>query len=112
MACGEYGENKIEKMVTATENGKSLSWYDNPMELTVPKYPGLRRDVIENGRKNESLQETSTWNQIKVLMHRGYIKVKRDSVSLLNYKKIKIELLQIVPVLYLLLFLFADIDLP
>ncbi|KAK6620945.1 hypothetical protein RUM43_011244 [Polyplax serrata] len=79
LACGEYGEDKIQKMVMATENGKNVSWYENPMEMTVPKYPGLRKDYFENSRKTKSLQETSTWNQIKVLMQRGCIKSKRDS---------------------------------
>lgn len=52
----------------------------------MPKYPGLKKDYYENSRKVKSLQETSTWNQIKVLMHRGYIKAKRDSVSLVELK--------------------------
>jgi len=28
------------------------------------------------------IQETSPWNQIKVLLRRGYIKIKRDQVSI------------------------------
>lgn len=78
LACGEYGEDKIETMVAATENGKNIMWYENPLEMNVPKYPSIRKGYSVNSSKNKSLQETSLGNQIKVLMHRGYIKTKRD----------------------------------
>ena len=32
LACGEYGEDKIETLVAGTQNGKSLQWFDNLLE--------------------------------------------------------------------------------
>lgn len=83
LACGEYGEDKIEAMVSATENGKNIRWYDNAVEMSIPRYPAIRKDYSGVSGKATSLQETSIGNQIKVLMHRGYIKAKRDAVSTL-----------------------------
>lgn len=84
LACGEYGEDKIEAMVGATENGKNIMWYDNPLEMNIPKYPSIRKGYSVSSTK-KSLQETSLFNQIKVLMHRGFIKTKRDQVSYFCY---------------------------
>lgn len=36
----------------------------------------------------DGLQATSSFNQLKVLMRRGYIKTKRDTVKLLLFKNI------------------------
>lgn len=33
LACEEYGADKIDVMVEATYNGKSLSWFENPEAL-------------------------------------------------------------------------------
>ena len=37
LACGEYGEDKIEALVQGTENGRSLKWFDNPNALLDAK---------------------------------------------------------------------------
>ena len=80
LACGEFGEDKIENMVAATENGKNIGWFDNPMAMNIPKYPSIRKDYSTTTSKNKSLQETSLGNQLNVLMRRNYIKAKRDLV--------------------------------
>lgn len=33
LACGEYGEDKIEPLVAGTENGRSLQWFDKSLNL-------------------------------------------------------------------------------
>lgn len=81
LACGEHGEEKIETMVVATENGRKLDWFENRDELTVPKYPFVRKGYSTEHLSGRGLQETSIANQLAVLLRQGYIKCIRDSVS-------------------------------
>nr|QAV55729.1 ATP-binding cassette sub-family G member 4-like protein [Sogatella furcifera] len=82
LACGEHGEDKIEKLVDGTENGKCYKWFTNG---EVIKYNNnAAADVKSMGclpimkKCGGSLQVTSQWNQIGVLLRRGFIKMKRD----------------------------------
>lgn len=84
LASGEYGQEKIDKMVTGSENGRSLTWFVPPDSFRDSKTtvePMVRlTDHVPSASKSytQSLQNTSTWNQLKVLLRRGYIKTKRD----------------------------------
>lgn len=78
LACGEYGNDKVDILKVATENGNSLAWFDDPgsimkAEALIRKYPIPKRS------KNKSMQDTTYGNQLSVLMKRGYIKAKRDT---------------------------------
>jgi len=83
LASGEYDQDKIDKMVTGSENGRSLTWFVPPdlirdSKTTVEPMVRLTDPVPSALKSSQSLQNTSTWNQLKVLMRRGYIKTKRD----------------------------------
>ncbi|XP_011499597.1 PREDICTED: ATP-binding cassette sub-family G member 1 [Ceratosolen solmsi marchali] len=81
LACGEYGEDKIETLVQGTQNGRSLKWFNNPSALLDAKSLRAINPLKSNKQNggNRGPQATSQWNQIKVLLKRGGIKVKRDS---------------------------------
>ncbi|BES95032.1 ABC-2 type transporter [Nesidiocoris tenuis] len=82
LACGDYGKEKIAKLVNATQNGRSIEWFTDAENLPPtthvevthrsPRLPGRMRC-------NMSLQETSQINQLLVILNRGFVKVKRDS---------------------------------
>ncbi|KAJ9584329.1 hypothetical protein L9F63_021329 [Diploptera punctata] len=84
LACGEHGQEKIDKMVVCTQNGNSLTWFKSSFNASDPKRavePMVRMEDESRSKSKEvkhGLQETSQWNQIKVLLRRGYIKAKRD----------------------------------
>jgi len=84
LASGEYEQDNIDKMVTGSENGRSLTWFvppDSHRDSKTTVEPMVRlTDPVPSTLKSssQSLQNTSTWNQLKVLMRRGYIKTKRD----------------------------------
>lgn len=79
LACGEHGDDKIENMVKATDNGTSLDWFNHP-ELLMKD--AKMSNMIASKNDNTALQATPSFNQLKVLLRRGYIKAKRDTVSL------------------------------
>lgn len=83
LACGEYGQANVDMMVKATQNGNSLAYFDRPDLLpsleTLREKNGLdEQDVLKD---NSKLERTSAYNQLKVLLGRGFLKSKRDSVS-------------------------------
>ncbi|CAG4972313.1 unnamed protein product [Parnassius apollo] len=82
LACGEYGEDKIGYLTTRAENGKDLSWFDNPD--TIPTMEGLRKQyplsVLKEQDTGPGEEETSQSNQRMVLIKRGFLKAKRDAM--------------------------------
>ncbi|XP_033213032.1 ATP-binding cassette sub-family G member 4-like [Belonocnema kinseyi] len=92
LACGEYGEDKIEPLVAGTENGRSLQWFDKSLNLldqralrgaysrkeACPNGNSDVQDIKSKKESGKSLQATSQLHQLKVLLMRGFIKVKRD----------------------------------
>lgn len=84
MACGEYGLDKVDIMVKATQNGTSLAYFDRPDLLpclqTLREKNGLDDDDVIL-KDNTKLEGTSAFNQLQVLLRRGFTKSKRDSVS-------------------------------
>lgn len=83
LACGEYGADKVDIMVKATQNGTSMAYFDRPDLL--PCLQTLREknalDDQDAEKDNHKLEETSAFNQLKVLLRRGFLKSKRDSVG-------------------------------
>lgn len=79
LACGEYGEDKIEVLTEKAENGRSLAWFNEPesipsMEMLRKIYPMSTMRDLDGG----NVEETSQMNQRKVLIRRGFLKAKRD----------------------------------
>lgn len=77
LACGDYGEDKITKLVEATQNGRSIEWFENP-DMIPPVAESVPRKFTFLPRCRGGLQVTSPWNQVCVLLKRGFIKVRRD----------------------------------
>lgn len=82
LACGEYGEDKLPLLISGSENGKNLQWFENSGSLLDAK--GLRamhtnKDV--NSENENSLHATSLIHQIRILIWRGFLMCKRDTVS-------------------------------
>ncbi|XP_073824320.1 ATP-binding cassette sub-family G member 4 [Musca autumnalis] len=78
LACGEYGHDKVDTLKSATENGNCLTWFDHP-EKILKSTDLMRKYPVAKKTKTRSLEDTSYMNQLSVLMHRGYIKAKRDT---------------------------------
>jgi len=79
LACGEYGEDKIDIMVEEMMNGECLDWFEDPdkvlrLEVLRKKYP-----LNELNMGSGSIHATSKWHQLTVLLKRSLIKAKRDS---------------------------------
>lgn len=90
LACGEYGIEKIDRMVNETDNGRSHRWFDKPEFLpSLNKLKETNKHKLEK-QKPAHLQSTSQWNQFKSLCRRAYIKSKRDVT--LTYMRIIVNI--------------------
>ncbi|XP_005184543.2 ATP-binding cassette sub-family G member 4 [Musca domestica] len=78
LACGEYGQDKVDTLKSASENGNCLTWFDHP-EKILKATDLMRKYPVAKKTNKRSLEDTSYMNQLSVLMHRGYIKAKRDT---------------------------------
>ncbi|KAG5883527.1 hypothetical protein JTB14_019294 [Gonioctena quinquepunctata] len=85
LACGEYGKDKIEKMIKANANGRSLTYFNNDLPYMEIKDDGIKRV------KDEDLLATSQFHQLRVLLRRGFIKAKRDQT--LTYLRVGVNFL-------------------
>lgn len=92
LACGEYGEDKLERLINGTHNGRVLQWFENPKALKDAK--GLRAmHPLEEKKKDDGysgLQATPLTNQIKILLMRGFVISKRDQT--LTYLRIAVNI--------------------
>lgn len=80
LACAEYGEDKIETLVWAMQNGRSTQWFTNRNAMLDTVALRAIHPLKDSGfYEKASAQETSQFNQIKVLLRRGYLKTKRDT---------------------------------
>lgn len=83
LACGEYGEDKIQLLTSKAENGRALDFFEDPE--SIPTMEGLRKmcplSVLRDMDTGPQVEETSQSNQRSVLIRRGFLKAKRDSVS-------------------------------
>ncbi|CAH0561477.1 unnamed protein product [Brassicogethes aeneus] len=88
LACGEYGQEKINSMIKATGNGNDIRYFKEPEKLSnIQCQKGASNDEDNEG----GLQATSSCNQLKVLLRRGFIKTKRDQT--LTYMRILVNAL-------------------
>ncbi|XP_050440575.1 ATP-binding cassette subfamily G member 4 [Adelges cooleyi] len=87
LACGDHGNDKIDKMINEIQNGKCSAWTDQN-DLPVANVPVNEEIEIPQNRittgakpkkhKEHVYHETSSYNQLKCLLHRGIIKCARD----------------------------------
>ncbi|CAG9785455.1 unnamed protein product [Diatraea saccharalis] len=81
LACGEYGDDKIQILTSKAENGRSLDFFENPQ--TIPTMEALRKQyplsILREQDTGPGMEETSQSNQRSVLIRRGFLKAKRDS---------------------------------
>lgn len=75
LASGEYGLDKVNLMSESIDNGECVNWFENPKK--VLKLEHLRRHKSISYEKKVSY-EIGKLYQIKVLLNRGWIKMKRD----------------------------------
>ncbi|XP_050308160.1 ATP-binding cassette subfamily G member 4 [Anthonomus grandis grandis] len=87
LACAEYGPERIDKMVETSQNGKSLKYFKDSQKLLECGFTESTMFEDDSG----DLQATSKFNQLKVLMRRGYIKCKRDQT--LTYLRLAVNAL-------------------
>lgn len=89
LACGEYGDDKIDTLIMGSQNGRNLQWFDNPAALRDAK--SLRAAHPLKVMDNSSLHATNLAHQIKILLRRGYIMCKRDTT--LTHLRIGVNIL-------------------
>lgn len=76
LACGEYGTDHIDTMVKESQNGSNLEFFNNWEALPTLKKLRARNPLSKHLEKHSEhgMQETSEWNQLKVLLSRGYLR--------------------------------------
>ncbi|KAL0103636.1 hypothetical protein PUN28_017727 [Cardiocondyla obscurior] len=79
LACGEYGDDKIDTLIMGSQNGRNLQWFDNPETLKDAKTLRTAHPLKNMMDDNSSLHATNLAHQIKILLRRGYIMCKRDT---------------------------------
>ncbi|KYM75695.1 ATP-binding cassette sub-family G member 4 [Atta colombica] len=90
LACGEYGNEKINTLIMGSQNGRNLQWFDNPETLKDAK--SLRAEhPLRNKVNGNSLHATNLVHQIKILLRRGFIMCKRDTT--LTHLRIAVNIL-------------------
>lgn len=87
LACAEFGQDKIDLMVETSQNGQNLKYFEDSGKLLSTKF--TESAILEDD--NDNLHATSKLNQLRVLLRRGYIKVKRDQT--LTYLRIGVNFL-------------------
>lgn len=101
LACGEYGHDKINLMVQSMKNGECTQWLKNPD--SIMKVEDLRKihSPKNDSKENNALEATSSLNQLKILMKRGFLKSRRDKtlthlrLLMRNKKKIQYRIFNI-----------------
>ncbi|KAL3266491.1 hypothetical protein HHI36_010661 [Cryptolaemus montrouzieri] len=91
IACGEYGQDIIDKMVNDMDNGLTQQYFNNPHLLPSLEALKDRAELEYDADEEEEMEATSQWNQLKTLLRRGWIKVKRDET--LTYMRIYVNII-------------------
>lgn len=66
LACGEYGDDKIDTLIMGSQNGQNLQWFDNPQALKDAK----------NLRGTEKIEE-----------YKNHVIIKLQSYTIIFYIK-------------------------
>ncbi|VVC36020.1 Hypothetical protein CINCED_3A016345 [Cinara cedri] len=76
LACGDHGKDKIDKMVKEIDNGQCIIWTGlSNLRAISDRNSGTKPSKTLN---KCDVHETSSRNQLKCLLHRGYLKCIRD----------------------------------
>jgi ABC-type multidrug transport system ATPase subunit/ABC-type multidrug transport system permease subunit len=90
LACDEYGTDRIDTMVTTTGNGKCLTYFNKDILPTLHNSTEESTSLVQPQKDDEGgLQATSSTNQLKVLLRRGFIKTVRDQT--LTYLRVLVN---------------------
>jgi ABC-type multidrug transport system ATPase subunit/ABC-type multidrug transport system permease subunit len=90
LACEEYGTDIIDTMVTTTGNGKCLTYFNKDTLPTLHNSTEESTSLVQPQKDDEGgLQATSSTNQLKVLLRRGFIKTVRDQT--LTYLRVLVN---------------------
>ncbi|XP_068906791.1 ATP-binding cassette sub-family G member 1 [Tenebrio molitor] len=90
LACEEYGTDIIDTMVTTTGNGKCLTYVNKDILPTLHNSTEESTSLVQPQKDDEGgLQATSSTNQLKVLLRRGFIKTVRDQT--LTYLRVLVN---------------------
>jgi ABC-type multidrug transport system ATPase subunit/ABC-type multidrug transport system permease subunit len=90
LACEEYGTDIIDTMVTTTGNGKCLTYFNKDILPTLHNSTEESTSLVQPQKEDEGgLQATSSTNQLKVLLRRGFIKTVRDQT--LTYLRVLVN---------------------
>lgn len=102
LACGEYGDDRIQRMVMEMGNGECTEWFTDKRKLLKLEQLRKKHPLKKIIEQSEDLTATSQVHQLKVLIKRGIIKAKRDAT--LTHLRIGVNLV----IAAMLGFLFID----
>ncbi|KFB39951.1 AGAP009463-PA-like protein [Anopheles sinensis] len=102
LACGEYGDDRIQRMVMEMGNGESTDWFTDKRKLLKLEQLRKKHPLKKIIEQNEDLTATSQVHQLQVLIKRGIIKARRDAT--LTHLRIGVNIV----IAAMLGFLFID----
>ncbi|XP_035783488.1 ATP-binding cassette sub-family G member 4-like [Anopheles albimanus] len=102
LACGEHGEDRIQRMVLEMGNGESTDWFADKRKILKLEQLRKKHPLKKIIEQNEELTATSQLHQLQVLIKRGIIKAKRDAT--LTHLRIGVNII----IAAMLGFLFID----
>lgn len=90
VSCGEYGIEHLDRMVSASENGKCSRWTPfMAIQSVLDDYEGkVKIEEFEEEIDPKQLQcPSSSWDQFKILYNRRWKQMWRDSVRFIIFKQ-------------------------
>ncbi|XP_050077230.1 ATP-binding cassette sub-family G member 4 [Anopheles maculipalpis] len=102
LACGEYGDDRIQRMVMEMGNGECTEWFTDKRKLLKLEQLRKKHPLKKIIEQSEDLTATSQVHQLQVLIKRGIIKAKRDAT--LTHLRIGVNIV----IAAMLGFLFID----
>ncbi|XP_035908866.1 ATP-binding cassette sub-family G member 4-like [Anopheles stephensi] len=102
LACGEYGDERIQRMVMEMGNGECTEWFTDKRKLLKLEQLRKKHPLKKIIEQSEDLTATSQVHQLQVLIKRGIIKAKRDAT--LTHLRIGVNIV----IAAMLGFLFID----
>lgn len=71
--------DKIDVMVSSMQNGECTEWFRDSSKIMKLEELRQKYPLTKNFKDSGALEATSSWNQLKILLKRGYIKGRRDA---------------------------------
>lgn len=102
LACGEYGDDRIQRMVMEMGNGECTEWFTDKRKLLKLEQLRKKHPLKKIIEQSEDLTATSQVHQLQVLIKRGIIKARRDAT--LTHLRIGVNIV----IAAMLGFLFID----